>query len=59
MPKYEYKFVKLDIGWSDPDYEKVIREHANEGWRLTQIFTYNYGWWGVATHLKIIFEREI
>ena len=59
MAKYEYKFVSagLNLFTSFP-YEKIIRDHAEEGWRLVQIFNQHNG----STHIiemHIIFEREI
>ena len=59
MAKYEYKFVSGGLNLlKNFDYEKVIREHAEQGWRLVQIFNQH----SPSLHIiemHIIFEREI
>lgn len=63
-PRYEYKFVRLGEGFfgvrkaAHQEYQKVIVDHAREGWRLVQIFapaTVN----GSARYFEVILEREV
>ncbi|MFC1717097.1 DUF4177 domain-containing protein [Candidatus Poribacteria bacterium] len=62
--KYEYKFVRLGEGMmgvkksARQQYQQVINEHANEGWRLVQIFAPAIAGYGSAKYYEIIFERE-
>ncbi len=63
--KYEYKFVRIGEGWMNvkkyakENYQKVIEEHAREGWRLVQIFAPGIGGYGAAKYYEMIFEREL
>ena len=58
---YEYKFVRLNLGWlsGEPkrDYRQVVHDHAREGWRLFQIFTPGVGGFGQVEYFELIFER--
>lgn len=58
---YEYKFVRIEIehGRERPkkDYQAIIYEHAQQGWRLVQIFAPTYAN-GAPQYFEIIFERE-
>ena len=62
--KYEYKFVRLGEGImgvrksARENYQQVIHEHAEDGWRLVQIFAPGTGGYGAAKYYEIIFERE-
>jgi hypothetical protein len=62
--RYEYTFVRFGETWMEggkiaqEDYRHVIQEHAEEGWRLVQIFAPE------PTHphemyYELIFERPI
>ena len=71
--RYEYKFVRLGqvkfaalslfgispiaTGGAIRDYANVIDSHAQEGWRLVQIFTPGTNMLGQAGYLELIFER--
>ncbi|MCU9613155.1 DUF4177 domain-containing protein [Caldibacillus lycopersici] len=59
---YEYKFVKVDLSkWNSApkdDYQEIINQHANEGWRLVQIFAPSTKGYGSAAYFEIIFERQ-
>jgi hypothetical protein len=71
--RYEYKFVRLGqvkfaalslfsispiaTGEAIRDYANVIDSHAQEGWRLVQIFTPGTNMLGQAGFLELIFER--
>ncbi|WP_430352763.1 DUF4177 domain-containing protein [Viridibacillus arvi] len=41
---YEYKFIQIELkqkilkAEATEDYREIIREHAEKGWRLVQIF---------------------
>ncbi|KYG25570.1 DUF4177 domain-containing protein [Alkalihalobacillus trypoxylicola] len=58
---YEYKFVKIELSkWNrvpDGDYQDIIVKHANEGWRLVQIFAPSTHGYGSAAYFEIIFEK--
>jgi len=64
-PRYEYKFVRIGEGWwsvrtaAKAEYQKVIREHAEDGWRLVQVFAPGIGAYGRATFYELIFERQM
>jgi hypothetical protein len=42
MTRYEYKFVRVELksglrtGTPKEDYQKIVHDHAKEGWRLFQ-----------------------
>jgi len=65
MQKYEYKFVRLGEGWlsvrgeAKHEYQEVIRTHAQEGWRLVQVFAPGIGGYGSAKYYEIILERHV
>ncbi len=68
MKTYEYKFVRIGeyrgsalFGVQDKareGYEKVVRQHAQNGWRLVQIFAPGIAAFGAAKYYEMIFERE-
>lgn len=70
MATYEYKFVRRGEGRSSaifgvadaarkPEaYQAVVRSHAEEGWRLVQIFAPSVAAFGAAKYYEMIFERE-
>lgn len=63
--KYEYKFVRLGEGWlgaksqASGEYQRVVEEHAREGWRLVQVFAPSTGVYGAAKYFEVILEREV
>ena len=62
--RYEYKFVPIKLSWgwtSKPteDYRKVIRLHAQEGWRLVQIFAPPVRGYGRAITFELVLERPV
>lgn len=65
MQKYEYKFVRLGEGWlsatgeAKQGYQEEIRAHAEEGWRLVQVFAPGIGGYGAAKYYEIILERPV
>lgn len=64
-PRFEYKFVRLGEGWigvrmkSANAYQEAIRAHAQEGWRLVQVFAPGTGAYGAAKFFELIFERPV
>ena len=66
--KYEYKFVRIGeykgsamFGVRDKDrnaYEKIVHDHARDGWRLVQIFAPGVAAFGAAKYYELIFERN-
>lgn len=62
--RYEYKFVRLGEGWlgvrrEARQYQEVIHQRANEGWRLVQIFAPGTGIYGQPRYYELILEREL
>jgi hypothetical protein len=65
---FEYKFVRLGeysgsalFGVHDKArnaYKEVVHEHAEDGWRLVQIFAPGVAAFGAARYYELIFERE-
>ena len=60
---YTYKFIKIkltEIAEKSPkeDYQKIIKEHAAEGWRLVQIFSPPVSAAGSASYFELIFEKK-
>ena len=64
---YEYKFERLEASqftWSgfqvdEAEYQNMIRQHAQLGWRFVQIFAPPLTGHGRAKYYEIIFEREL
>lgn len=66
LPRFEYSFVRLALksgffsGKSlSTDYQQVIRERANDGWKLVDIFSPAVAGYGRSTHADLIFERPL
>ncbi|WP_413305827.1 DUF4177 domain-containing protein [Bacillus sp. 1P10SD] len=59
---YDYKFVRVEIdrwkGKPTEDYQKIISEHAEDGWKFVQIFAPPISGFGAANYFDIIFELE-
>ena len=62
---YEYKFVRLGEGWlaakreALEEYQNLIHQHAQDGWRLVQVFAPSLGRKGASKFIEDIFEREV
>jgi len=62
--RFEYKFVRIGEGWisarreARENYQRIVEEHARDGWRLVQIFAPGIGGYGAAKFFEAIFERE-
>jgi hypothetical protein len=39
-------------------YQSVVHEHAQQGWRLVQVFAPGTAIYGTAKYYELIFERE-
>ena len=63
MTKYEYKFVRVALesglrtDTPKEDYHRIVADHANEGWRLFQLFAPAMSGTGWASFIELIFER--
>ena len=65
---FEYKFVRVELRqhWNwlavenrpTEDYHRIIQEHADQGWRLVEIFAPAIEGYGRAPFFELIFERE-
>ena len=62
---YEYKFVRLGEGhwWAKKrqiqSYQDVVHQHAQDGWRLVQVFAPSLGAYGAAKFFELIFEKPV
>jgi hypothetical protein len=65
MQKFEYKFVRLGEGIisvrgeAKREYQAEIQKHAQDGWRLVQIFAPGIGGYGAAKYYELILERAV
>jgi len=65
MQRYEYKFVRLGEGWlgvrkeGRTNYKDVVRAHAQDGWRLVQIFAPAIGGYGMSKYYEVVLERPV
>lgn len=63
--KYEYKFVRMGEGIfgvrraAREQYQQIVHEHAQQGWRLVQVFAPGLGGYGSAKYFELILEREL
>jgi hypothetical protein len=63
--RFEYKFVRLGGGWlgakrsAEMECQEHIRQHAEDGWRLVQIFAPAVAGYGQAKYYELILEREV
>ena len=65
---FEYKFVRIGEGRASglfglqtearSAYQRIVHEHARDGWRLVQIFAPGVAAFGAAKYYELIFERE-
>lgn len=65
---FEYKFVRLGETRTSAlfgpqtkarnDYEEIVHRHADDGWRLVQIFAPGVAAFGAAKYYELIFERD-
>ena len=53
---YEYRFVRIGeyVG-----SERIVREHARDGWQLVQICAPGITAFGAAKYYELIFAREM
>ncbi len=63
--KYEYKFVRLGESSirakriAEEEYQNQIHQHAQDGWRLVQVFAPSLGMKGSSKFIEVILEREV
>jgi hypothetical protein len=57
--KYKYEFVRLE-GKQRQEYQEIVGQRAEDGWRLVQIFAPGAGGlWASADYIELIFEQKI
>ena len=60
---YEYKFARVELKTGflamkpKADYQHIINEHAEDGWRFVQIFAPNISAHPNPSYFELIFER--
>lgn len=63
--KYEYKFIRIGKGllWpkeeAEKEYKSILHQHAQDGWRLVQIFAPSIGIYGLSRFYEVILERQV
>lgn len=59
---HEYKFERIELskwnGQPKKDYQDIIHQNANDGWKLIQIFAPSLNSDGTSAFFDIIFEKE-
>lgn len=61
---YQYKFVKIETkGFLPPkypaeDYHPIVEQHAEDGWRLVQIFAPSSAPGAFPAYFELIFEKQ-
>ncbi len=51
--RYEYKFVRVRKGAQEDEYQQIVSEYADKGWRLVQILAPGAGGlWASPTSSK-------
>ena len=56
--KYKYEFVRLE-GKQRQEYQEIVGQRAEDGWRLVQIFAPGAGGlWASADYIELIFEQK-
>jgi Domain of unknown function (DUF4177) len=62
----EYTFVRLEFSSilgspknAEAEYQNVIQDHAEKGWRLVQIFAPGNLGFGIVPYYEIVLERRI
>jgi hypothetical protein len=64
---YEYKFVRIEVPFGflgtkqnpSEDYQELVRQHAQEGWRFVQIFAPGTHGSGDVAYFELIFEKSL
>ncbi|HUX07434.1 MAG TPA: DUF4177 domain-containing protein [Acidobacteriota bacterium] len=62
---YEYEIVRHGKGLmmvkrpARNDYEEIIHDYAERGWRLVQVFAPGVGVSGAPKYFDLIFERRV
>ncbi|ASB89139.1 DUF4177 domain-containing protein [Bacillus sonorensis] len=60
MKEYEFVRVELSAFNKKPkeDYQQIIHDYAQKGWRFVQIFAPGISGYGTAAYFDLIFERD-
>jgi hypothetical protein len=59
-PKFEYKFVPIDVKWTGlpkENYLDLVQQHGKQGWRLVQVLSSETAVSLGFTSNVLIFER--
>ncbi|KAA6452024.1 DUF4177 domain-containing protein [Bacillus swezeyi] len=58
----EYQFVRVELSSFNKkpkeDYQQIIHDYAQEGWKFIQIFAPGTSGYGTAAYFELIFERD-
>ncbi len=58
--RYEYKFVRVRKGAQEDEYQQIVSEYADKGWRLVQILAPGAGGlWASPNFVEVVLEREL
>jgi hypothetical protein len=63
--KHGYKFVRPGKGWLDvkrsvtQQYQQIVTEYAQQGWRLVQILAPSIAAYGIAKYFGLAFECQL
>ncbi|MEC1755122.1 DUF4177 domain-containing protein [Bacillus mojavensis] len=59
----EYEFVRVELSTMrrrpKEDYQQIIRDYAQRGWKFIQIFAPSIDGYGAAAYFEMIFERDV
>ncbi|WP_336183641.1 DUF4177 domain-containing protein [Bacillus sp. 205(2023)] len=58
----EYEFVRVELSTMrrrpKEDYQQIIRDYAQKGWKFIQVFAPSIDGYGAAAYFEMIFERD-
>ncbi len=63
--RYEYTFKRLPLGGNfftgrfSEEYQREVRQYAQDGWRFVQAFSPAVAGHGASRYTDLIFEREL
>lgn len=59
----EYEFVRVELSTMrrrpKEDYQQIIRDYAQKGWKFIQVFAPSIDGYGAAAYFEMIFERDV
>ncbi len=62
---YKYEFVRIELKSGlfkmkpRKDYQEIINNYAEKGWRFKQIFAPLTSGYGSSSYFELIFEKEV